>query len=272
MKILVDIKKEFASRGRAFSLDVSFSSDRDFVVLFGPSGAGKSLTLQAIAGLVRPDRGRIVAGERTLLDTAKKIDIPARLRDIGYVPQDYALFPHLTVAENVGFGLKKAWHWRMNGKDRQRVAEVLELFGLEGLQGSLPQELSGGQQQRVALARALIRRPGCCSWMNPLRRWTPCCEPKCAKSCSRFKPDFPCQSSSLLMIRKMWPRFLRLWWSMRPGKSAGSCRTLTRCPKRQSRFRPHSSPSPDSHRYPLTPATSSGAARDPGSEYLLTLK
>jgi molybdate transport system ATP-binding protein len=159
MKILVDIKKQLYSRRRAFSLEVCFSSEEDFVVLFGPSGAGKSLTLQAIAGLMTPDWGRIALGDRTLLDTEKKIDVPARFRDIGYVPQDYALFPHLSVTENVGFGLKKPWHWRLAQRDRRRVEEVLEIFELRELHHSLPRELSGGQQQRVALARALIRHP-----------------------------------------------------------------------------------------------------------------
>jgi molybdate transport system ATP-binding protein len=159
MKILVDIKKQLYSRRSAFFLEVCFSSDADFVVLFGPSGAGKSLTLRAIAGLMTPDWGRIALGDRTLLDTEKKIDVPARFRDIGYVPQDYALFPHLSVAENVGFGLKKPWHWRLAQRDRRRVEEVLEIFELRELHHSLPRELSGGQQQRVALARALIRHP-----------------------------------------------------------------------------------------------------------------
>jgi molybdate transport system ATP-binding protein len=159
MKVLVDIKKRLSSRRRAFSLEVCFSSDEDFVVLFGPSGAGKSLTLQAIAGLVTPDWGRIAVGDRVLLDTEKKLNVPIRFRDIGYVPQDYALFPHLTVTENVGFGLKKPWQWRLAPKDRRRVEEVLETFELRELGGSLPRELSGGQRQRVALARALIRHP-----------------------------------------------------------------------------------------------------------------
>ncbi len=107
MHILVDIKKQLWSGQRGFSLEVAFSSDQDVVVLFGPSGAGKSLTLQAIAGLITPDAGRIVVGERVLFDAARDIRVPARRRDVGYVFQDYALFPHLTVAQNVSFGLKR---------------------------------------------------------------------------------------------------------------------------------------------------------------------
>jgi molybdate transport system ATP-binding protein len=159
MKILVDIKKRLGSGPRVFSLEVSFASDQDVVVLFGPSGAGKSLTLQAIAGLTTPDAGRIVVGERVLFDASRNLTIPARHRDIGYVFQDYALFPHLTVAQNVAFGLKRVWPWYLRRPDRLRLEEVLEIFELAPMRDSLPRDLSGGQRQRVALARALIRRP-----------------------------------------------------------------------------------------------------------------
>jgi molybdate transport system ATP-binding protein len=159
MKILVDIKKRLGKGRRVFNLEVSFASDKDVVVLFGPSGAGKSLTLQAIAGLTAPDAGRIVVGERVLFDASRNLTIPARHRDIGYVFQDYALFPHLTVVQNVAFGLKRAWPWKMCRPDRLRLEEVLEIFELASMRDSLPRDLSGGQRQRVALARALIRRP-----------------------------------------------------------------------------------------------------------------
>lgn len=159
MKILVDIEKRLWSGRRVFSLEVAFASDKDVVVLFGPSGAGKSLTLQAIAGLTTPDAGRIVVGERVLFDSERRIRVPARRRDVGYVFQDYALFPHLTVAQNVSFGLKRGWPWYLPRGDRLRLEEALDIFELTPLQGSLPRDLSGGQRQRVALARALIRRP-----------------------------------------------------------------------------------------------------------------
>ncbi len=159
MKILVDIKKRLWSGRRVFSLDVAFASDQDIVVLFGPSGAGKSLTLQAIAGLTTPDAGRIVVGERVLFDAEQHIRVPARHRDVGYVFQDYALFPHLTVAQNVSFGLKRGWPWYLPRGDRLRLEEVLDIFELTPLRQSPPRDLSGGQRQRVALARALIRRP-----------------------------------------------------------------------------------------------------------------
>ena len=159
MHILVDIKKRLWSGRRVFSLEVAFASDQDVVVLFGPSGAGKSLTLQAIAGLTTPDAGRIVAGERVLFDAEQGIQVPARRRDVGYVFQDYALFPHLTVAQNVSFGLKRGWPWHLPRSERLRLEEILEILELTPLGDSLPRDLSGGQRQRVALARALIRRP-----------------------------------------------------------------------------------------------------------------
>ena len=159
MKILVDIKKWLWAEQRVFRLEVAFASDKDFVVLFGPSGVGKSLTLQTIAGLTTPDEGRIVIGERILFDSSRKIRVPARYRNVGYVFQDYALFPHLTVAQNVSFGLKQGWPWYLPRGERLRLEEALEIFELTPLKYSLPRDLSGGQRQRVALARALIRRP-----------------------------------------------------------------------------------------------------------------
>ncbi len=159
MKILVDIKKRLWSGRRVFHLEVAFASGKDIVVLFGPSGVGKSLTLQTIAGLTTPDEGRIVVGERILFDSHRKIRVPSRHRNIGYVFQDYALFPHLTVARNVSFGLKQGWPWYLPRGERLRLEEALEIFVLSPLKYSLPRDLSGGQRQRVALARALIRRP-----------------------------------------------------------------------------------------------------------------
>ncbi len=124
-------------------------------VLFGASGSGKTTLLRCLAGLERPDRGRILMGETTWFDGARKLWLPARARDVGFVPQDYALFPHLTVARNVAYGLSG-----LSALERTaRVTEALRWLGLEGLEQRRPAELSGGQQQRVALARATVRRP-----------------------------------------------------------------------------------------------------------------
>ncbi len=138
-----------------FDLDISLSIERELVVLFGPSGAGKSLTLRAVAGLLHPERGRIVLNGRVLFDRAAQIDLPSRLRRVGYVPQSYALFPHMTTAQNIAYGLAHL----PSQEAAHRVDEMIELVGLRGLEKQRPAQLSGGQQQRVALARALVARP-----------------------------------------------------------------------------------------------------------------
>jgi molybdate transport system ATP-binding protein len=159
MLIQVEVKKRVTSQGRVFSLEVEFASESERLVLFGPSGSGKTMTLQLLTGLLAPDSGRIAVGDRVLFDKLQNINVPARHRGIGYVPQDYALLPHLSVADNVGFGLPCGWLGGLEPADRRRVAEFLEVFGLTECAVSLPRELSGGQRQRVALARALIRNP-----------------------------------------------------------------------------------------------------------------
>ncbi|MCK9374589.1 MAG: ATP-binding cassette domain-containing protein [Syntrophobacterales bacterium] len=159
MLIQVDVQKRLVSQGRVFALEVDFAAASDRVALFGPSGSGKTLTLQILAGVVTPDAGRIMVGDRVLFDKKKQVNVPARRRSIGYVPQDYALFPNLSVADNIGFGLPRHWPWGLGPDDRRRVDEFLEIFELTNLRRGLPRDLSGGQRQRVALARALIRRP-----------------------------------------------------------------------------------------------------------------
>lgn len=157
--IRVDFEKEIRSQGRTFRLRTSFASDERCVVLFGPSGAGKTLTLKAVAGLLTPDAGVISVGDRVLFDAERGVNLPARRRKIGYLFQDYALLPHRTVEENVGFGLCPWWRRRPREADRARVGELLGAFGLVPLARSYPAHLSGGQRQRAALARALARRP-----------------------------------------------------------------------------------------------------------------
>jgi molybdate transport system ATP-binding protein len=157
--IQVDVAKRLTSRGRSFALRACFSSDARSVVLFGPSGSGKTLTLQSLAGLVTPDSGKIVLGDRVLFDSESGVDVPARDRQIGYVFQDYALFPHLTVQENIRFGLGRCWQRKIAGETDREVRRFLEIFEVGHLAKSFPADISGGQKQRVALARALIRKP-----------------------------------------------------------------------------------------------------------------
>jgi molybdate transport system ATP-binding protein len=159
MLIQVEVKKRVTAQGKGFSLEVAFASESERLVLFGPSGSGKTMTMQLLAGLLAPDAGRIMVADRVLFDNQKNVNVPARHRGIGYVPQDYALFPHLSVADNVGFGLARSWPWGLEKDERRRLAELLEIFELSYCRASLPRELSGGQRQRVALARALIRNP-----------------------------------------------------------------------------------------------------------------
>ena len=138
-----------------FRLAVEFTANGAPLGLLGPSGSGKSMTLRAIAGLDAPDRGRIVLHGRVLFDSEKRINVPARDRRIGFLFQNYALFPHLTVAQNIAFGLR-----HLTGPEQDRRVELhLAAARLEGLGGRFPGTLSGGEQQRVALARALAVQP-----------------------------------------------------------------------------------------------------------------
>ena len=159
MLIEVDIQRTLNASQRIFALKAAFASNESRVVLFGPSGSGKTLTLQSIAGLMRPASGRIALKGRVLFDAKAGVDVPARERRMGYLFQDYALFPHMTVAENVGYGLRKTWQWRLSKKDRRDVLTLLDTLEIRRLARSFPADLSGGQKQRVALARALITRP-----------------------------------------------------------------------------------------------------------------
>ncbi|MGH3023575.1 MAG: ABC transporter ATP-binding protein [Gaiellaceae bacterium] len=141
---------------RSFRLELELELGRETVALVGPSGAGKTSVLRAIAGLLRPVRGRIALGGEAWFDSEAKLDVPPERRSVGLVFQEYALFPHLTVAENVGYA------------GRERVDELLELLGIAPLRDAKPGELSGGEQQRVAVARALARDPAVLLLDEPL--------------------------------------------------------------------------------------------------------
>jgi molybdate transport system ATP-binding protein len=150
----VEIHRQLA----ALTLDMRFELASDVLVLFGASGSGKSMTLKMIAGIERPDRGVIQANDRRLFDSAAGINLPPQERHIGYVPQQYALFPHLTAHANIALPLRKGLRWPAARADA-RAREMLELVGLADRGATHPRELSGGQQQRVALARALAVEP-----------------------------------------------------------------------------------------------------------------
>jgi molybdate transport system ATP-binding protein len=159
MSVDIAIRKMLRSDDRHFELDVEIVSQQRRVVLFGPSGSGKSLTLRAVAGLLAPDAGHVRVDGRVLYDSASGVDLPTRMRDVAYVYQDYALFPHLTVAQNIAFGLKRGW---LNPRRRHRDARAqrwIDSLELGGIVDSYPSRISGGQRQRVALARALATEP-----------------------------------------------------------------------------------------------------------------
>lgn len=149
MALSVDIEKKLGN----FHLKVKFEAENEVLAILGASGCGKSMTLKCIAGIERPDNGRIVLDGITLFDAEKKIDLPPQKRKVGYLFQQYALFPNMTVEQNIACGVRE--------KERkgEAVAEMIRLMELEGLEKKRPHQLSGGQQQRVALARILVNAP-----------------------------------------------------------------------------------------------------------------
>lgn len=150
MSLFVSIKKNF----KGFNLDVNFETKGEYMGILGASGSGKSMTLKCIAGIETPDEGKIVLNGRILFDSEKKINVIPQHRKIGYLFQNYALFPNMTVENNIGAGLK------LPKKEKYiRINEMIEFFHLNGLERKYPTQLSGGQQQRVALARIFAYEP-----------------------------------------------------------------------------------------------------------------
>jgi molybdate transport system ATP-binding protein len=149
------IRKPFPSTERAFLLDVEFAATPGFTILFGPSGSGKTTLLDCVAGLATPEAGQIAAGERVLFDANNHIDVPVAKRGVGYVLQDLALFPHLTVEQNIEYGLAHL----PRPERKQRTTAMLQDFRLDHLRQQRPAKISGGERQRVALARALVTDP-----------------------------------------------------------------------------------------------------------------
>lgn len=151
MELIVDIRKKF----KGFNLEIGFEASNGVMGILGASGSGKSMTLRCIAGIETPDSGRIVLNGKVLFDSERNIDISSRERKVGFLFQNYALFPHMTVEQNIGFAL--------GGLSTQQRAEkvraMITMMKLEELEKRYPSQLSGGQQQRVALARALAVDP-----------------------------------------------------------------------------------------------------------------
>jgi molybdate transport system ATP-binding protein len=152
VSLLVDIRKSYPN----FELNVAFEAGNETLGLLGASGCGKSLTLRCVAGLERPDEGRIVVAGTTFFDSSKGINLRAQQRKTALLFQNYMLFPNLTVAQNIAAGIPRG---TASGISRGIVAEQLKRFGLEGFGRRYPLRLSGGQQQRVALARMLAAKP-----------------------------------------------------------------------------------------------------------------
>ncbi len=150
MSLKVSVKKRF----KGFSLDVSFETNNEYLGILGASGSGKSMTLKCIAGIETPDEGYIELNGRVLFDSEKKINLRPQDRNIGYLFQNYALFPNMNVEENIGAGLRLP-----SAEKKKKISELVRSFHLQGLESKYPGQISGGQQQRVALARCIAYKP-----------------------------------------------------------------------------------------------------------------
>ena len=152
MSLIVDITRELGS----FVLDAQFEAENGVTCLLGASGCGKSFTLKCIAGIEKPDRGHIELDGVVLFDSEKHINLPPQKRQVGYLFQNYALFPNMTVRQNILCGLNRE---KDREKKEKRLSEIIRLMQLDGLENHKPAQLSGGQQQRTALARILVNEP-----------------------------------------------------------------------------------------------------------------
>ena len=148
MSLKVNIKKRLGN----FNLDVAFETERGVFAILGASGCGKSMTLKCIAGIETPDEGRIELNGRVLYDSAKKINLTPQKRRVGYMFQDYALFPNMTVEQNIKAGMGKH-------PEEEKVRSYINRFRLEGMEKHYPAQLSGGQKQRLSIARVFLKNP-----------------------------------------------------------------------------------------------------------------
>lgn len=209
--LCVDIEKHLSS----FTLQVKFSTERSPLALLGASGAGKSYTLKAIAGLQKPDRGKIVLDGVTLFDSEKKINLPPQKRNVGYLFQDFALFPNMTVLQNIKAGLH-----REERKSRDGLArELIDRFHLRGLENVRPATLSGGEKQRAALARIFASKPAVLlldepfSSLDTFLKWQ--LEKEMKKTFSEFSGDIVIVSHEIDEVFELCEEVIRI----RDGKS-----------------------------------------------------
>jgi molybdate transport system ATP-binding protein len=152
MNVSVRLRKRMSSQ---FAVDVAFDASSGVTIVFGESGSGKTTLLRLVSGLIRPDEGRIQIGDRTVLDTVTGANLGPQHRRVGFVFQHLSLFPHITVTENIAYGL---WH-QPPAERRARTREIAASFRIDHLLGRRPNEISGGERQRVALARSLVTDP-----------------------------------------------------------------------------------------------------------------
>lgn len=168
MAVSIHIQRSLSSATRQFELDIQLESQAQRIALFGPSGSGKTLTIQAVSGLMTPDQGSIVINDTLLFCSQKGVNLSPQQRHLAYLLQDYGLFPHLTVAQNISFGLRKGW---LNPSKKWVPAQAkkwIDAFELTPILGNYPGEISGGQKQRTALARALAVNPSMLLLDEPL--------------------------------------------------------------------------------------------------------
>ena len=146
-----------------FSVDLEYEFEQGVLVIQGESGAGKTTILNCIAGLSLPEEGRIIIGNNLVFDSASGIDLPTRTRNVGYLFQNYALFPNMTVHQNITYGIKNRPEYKEKGSKEELLRyadDVMENFGIAHLKKKHPNQISGGEKQRVALSRAIVTKPG----------------------------------------------------------------------------------------------------------------
>ena len=226
------LSADVALRLARLHVRASLQVAEETLAVVGPSGSGKTTVLRAIAGLAWPDEGRVELGGGTLFDSTAGVDLPPERRHVGLVFQDYALFPHLSVAANVAYGLRAVGVAR--GETTRRTGEALDRFGIGALAGARPGTLSGGERQRVALARAVVTEPAALLLDEPLSALD-------AATRSRVAAELACTCASF-GSRPSWCRTTSPTWSgwpigSRSWRRGGSSRRGRRrsCSRRRRR-------------------------------------